>query len=75
MKGREEGNFHLRRTRDDVRPDPASCADCTRERYRPTSDAASARHSYDRISNTAARLHGLCGMVQLASSACCLMIE
>lgn len=51
MKGRE--NFHLREWGCTSGPSLVSCADCTRERYRPTSDAASARHSYDRISNTA----------------------
>lgn len=54
-KGRDEGNFHLLRTRGECTScGLASCADCTRERYRPTPDAASARHSYDRISNTTA---------------------
>jgi len=52
-KGRDEGNFHLRRIGMTYVPTCASCADCTRERYRPTSEAASVRHSYDRISNTA----------------------
>ena len=45
--------FSLAPNWDDVRSDLASCVDCTRERYRPTSEAASVRHSYDRISNTA----------------------